>query len=172
MESRRFRFPRCIAKLRTQADHFPLAYSALDCIWGWRKPLQCNWMPCFISIASIGSRPSASAHSTRGYRDPSAWLAARRSGQRPSPVARAPVRRVHSTPPATPAGSGYDHPTRTTDRRPRSSLSDVGDEMPSADPQSPVVSTIALSSTAGFFVTCALVTRITEATTIAVPARM
>jgi hypothetical protein len=38
--------------------------------------------------------------------------------------------------------------------------------------QSPVVSTMASSSTAGFFVTCALVTRITEATTIALPARM
>jgi hypothetical protein len=39
-------------------------------------------------------------------------------------------------------------------------------------PQSPVVSTMAISSTVGFFVTCALVTRITEATTIALPARM
>jgi hypothetical protein len=39
-------------------------------------------------------------------------------------------------------------------------------------PQSPVVSTLAISPTVGFFVTCALVTRITEATTIALPARM
>src|SRR5580704_6310091 len=80
--------------------------------------------PASSAIPSIASRPSAPARSTTGCRDPSASPRARHNRQRPSPVARAPTRRAHSTPPATPAGSGCDHPTRTTDRRPRSSLSD------------------------------------------------